>query len=440
MAEELTEEELIALSMLQSYDERQEQPQEQQETELPEVEEEVESVIEVIEEDSVIEEPELFQIKIDSEPIGVQLNVKPLKLPLTEVEIKNLIRKELETQISKVFPEDRFDVQEDAILIKFSNITIKNEEDESLVIPELYVKLEYIITEYITSRTFYSDTIDLQKCLVFNYRMKGASSIVTQSMFNRGYAHSHLDYRSSDVEYFFSFSKFCLGDSVISTWINRLSNNFDFELFNFLLNSLEEFVRWESLDGVPYIHIRSVYEGGNAGKYDYLYDEVSSVPNDEVQSKLEEQLEYLLDNECSKLFTLELGSKQLNYSNYNVNKNNLNIIECANGHLYYREDVLKYNDDAIEYNNQESLEKDIDGCVVLDSYNTGYNFKGENIIFQIIEDNISSSVKKPILNINEDFYVPYKINNTITKALRNCSDIYLTHKIDLNEQEEQKEE
>lgn len=439
MAEELTEEELIALSMLQSYDERQEQSQEQQEPELPKVEEEVESVIEVIEEDSVIEEPELFQIKIDSEPIGVQLKVKPLKIPLTEVEIKNLVRKELETQISKVFPEERFDVQEDAILIKFSNVTIRNEEEESLIIPELYVKLEYIFTSYITSETFYSDTIDLQKCMLFNYCMKGTASTVTQAMLNRGYAHSHLDYRDSDPEYFFRFTKFCLGDSIISTWINRLSNNFDFELFNFLLNSLEEFVRWESLDGVPYIHIRSVYQGSSSGRYDYLYDEVSRVPNEEVQVKLEEQLEYLLENECSKLFNLQLGDKKLNHSNYYVNKNNLDVIECTNGNLYYREDILKYNDNAIEFNSQESPEKDIDNCELIESYDTGYKFKEENIIFIVIEDNISSSVKKPILNINEDFYIPHKVSDNIRKALRHCRDIYVTHKIDLNEQEEQEE-
>ena len=149
---------------------------------------------------------------------------KELLIPYLEKNNYNFELKELEDNVN------------DVVYIKFENILIKNSKKESHLIKELFVKLQ-----------LYNGGI---------YIYGGKFKYTDEELYAR-YRHSHL---SSGVVG--RFDRFCLGNGYLekfnyTSYIEPSEDNVI--LFFHLLN---DFLKWESLEGGPHIKMENI---GNPG-------------------------------------------------------------------------------------------------------------------------------------------------------------------------------
>ncbi len=75
--------------------------------------------------------------------------------------------------------------------------------------------------------------------------------------FVSGYSHSHLSH-DRDLGKEINFKSFCMGQTPLAQSVGILRAGFDEDRFTMLLHQINLFVKWESLEGVPYMKIGSV--------------------------------------------------------------------------------------------------------------------------------------------------------------------------------------
>ena len=138
-----------------------------------------------------------------------------------------------------------------AFIIKYPFITISNSKREYHTIRDLYVKFEF------TSEGRMRETFSMQRS---TYSLKE---------FLYSYKHSHVGAmlissgRRPSRNSIREFSSVCLGTGPIRDIITGLSVPYSEEGFNEIafmqfLNLLDDFVAWESLEGVPYRHLADI--------------------------------------------------------------------------------------------------------------------------------------------------------------------------------------
>lgn len=159
--------------------------------------------------------------------------------------------------IEDIISNDRFLVEEQYIpvynltkefIVYYPEIIITNSNKESHVITDLYVKFSFdyfgkLSNSFKINRGSYSD----------------------QEWYSN-YKHSHT--HGSFPEAICSFSTPCLGGGPINSTIAVLQNATletfsELEIVQFLI-LIDDFLKWESLEGVPYKHIRDI---GNSGSH-----------------------------------------------------------------------------------------------------------------------------------------------------------------------------
>lgn len=159
--------------------------------------------------------------------------------------------------IEDIISNDRFLVEEQYIpvynltkefIVYYPEIIITNSNKESHVITDLYVKFSF---DYF-GRLYHSFKIN-----------RGSYS--DQEWYSN-YKHSHT--HGSFPEVICSFSTPCLGEGPINSTIAVLQNATletfsELEIVQFLI-LIDDFLKWESLEGVPYKHIRDI---GNSGSH-----------------------------------------------------------------------------------------------------------------------------------------------------------------------------
>lgn len=126
------------------------------------------------------------------------------------------------------------------ILIYFPKVTVTNENDKSIEITKLFVKV----------------VVDEDCSLVGTFTMN--RSEFTADQFRSDYLHSHIygiPARNGDASY---FSTPCLGTGPIRQTCTTLNNEFSEEFWNLFCRELSLYVTRESLTGVPYRHLEQV--------------------------------------------------------------------------------------------------------------------------------------------------------------------------------------
>ena len=138
-----------------------------------------------------------------------------------------------------------------AFIIKYPFITISNSKKEHHTIKDLYVKFEFTYEgRMINAFTIQRSTYSLKEFL-YSYKHSHVGAVLMSS----GRIHS----RSSIRE----FSSVCLGTGPIRDIIAGLGASYSEEGFNEIafmqfLNLLDDFIAWESLEGVPYRHLADI--------------------------------------------------------------------------------------------------------------------------------------------------------------------------------------
>lgn len=126
------------------------------------------------------------------------------------------------------------------ILIYFPKVTVTNENDKSIEITKLFVKV----------------VVDEDCSLVGTFTMN--RSEFTADQFRSDYLHSHvcgIPARNGDASY---FSTPCLGSGPIRQTCITLNHEFSEEFWNLFCRELSLYVTRESLRGVPYRHLERV--------------------------------------------------------------------------------------------------------------------------------------------------------------------------------------
>ena len=181
--------------------------------------------------------------------------------------LRNNVKDMMET-LEAVYPDRWSFLFEDCcrfprILIHFPCFQISNSEGYSHTIKDLFVKL-YTIIDQSTGKISFENSIS------------GFRTTLTDAELHTGYLHSHLS--SVDRSYFESFNTkdvpnrwFCLGSGETLDLLNIMNgaDEFDKNLFELFLYTLDGFVKWESLEGGPYIKLRSIQLNSENDRYKY---------------------------------------------------------------------------------------------------------------------------------------------------------------------------
>jgi len=162
--------------------------------------------------------------------------------------------------LNKVY-KDRWDVYltkeyrsiEINFIIHFPTVTITNSANQSHTMKDVFIMLEMGKV----GQTF-----------VDNIRLFRTTFAPIEAM--KDYVHSHVNswrIRGFTVE----AQTFCLGNNEVSDMLKILKTEYNNDLFEFFLLSIENMVAWESLEGVPYISIDRLYNN-HTNHYISLYD------------------------------------------------------------------------------------------------------------------------------------------------------------------------
>lgn len=160
------------------------------------------------------------------------------------------------------------------LIIRYPEIEVLNSRGNSHTIRELYVTFG-----------IRSDAIGL----VILDSINGGRMRLKEDEWSSGYMHSHLtsqhlrNFRAVGVT-----SGFCLGRSELGDLKMMISNaTFDKGTMELFFNTLEGYVRWESLEGVPYTHMSRIVSSANVHINDmHSVAIINSVPKREIKFNL----------------------------------------------------------------------------------------------------------------------------------------------------------
>jgi hypothetical protein len=133
-----------------------------------------------------------------------------------------------------------------SILILYKSLTIENSRKETHKIENLIVTLK-IGQKILNGYNLSFETVE------------GTRSKISFAEYRSEYFHSHFntDYSNNLLHTFY----FCLGQSELNDILLEIKNdNFDINTFELFFYTLNEFVRWESLEGVPYVYLENITE------------------------------------------------------------------------------------------------------------------------------------------------------------------------------------
>lgn len=142
------------------------------------------------------------------------------------------------------YGEDKIDLQpingssDSFILIYFPRVTITNENDRSIDITELYVRIK----------------VDSQGKLIGTFTLNRAEYTIEQWISD--YMHSHV--RGIPRSSLGSFQSSCLGNGPIVGTCTNLNNIFDEDIWRLFTFELDKYVHTESLRGIPYRYLENV--------------------------------------------------------------------------------------------------------------------------------------------------------------------------------------
>lgn len=135
------------------------------------------------------------------------------------------------------------------IYIRFPELEIVNSENRRHKIYDLYVLFKF---KYENKFDEDNNLIIDDKLIKSTGEFYGTRGKLMYKEYNSNYRHSHLTSSS------FQFSNFCTGSGPIHSDIIALQDEFDEDIFIGMLFNLDAYVRWESLEGGPYIKMENI--------------------------------------------------------------------------------------------------------------------------------------------------------------------------------------
>lgn len=139
------------------------------------------------------------------------------------------------------------------LLVWFPEVRITNENNKSINVKDLYVKI----------------FIDIHGQLSGKFYINRAT--YTHAQLRCGYIHSHVPRLNTLNPALFSTP--CTGEGPINNTISSLNTVYDIDLWQLFCSELEDYVKTESIEGVPYRRLESLggeIIGGNSNSFFYV--------------------------------------------------------------------------------------------------------------------------------------------------------------------------
>ena len=172
----------------------------------------------------------------------------------------------IEKTLAKIYSEERYQLSEHGLILHYPEITISNENGVTRPIYDLFVKLIFSFNEHNNIKSF-------------NSSLYGNRTTFTPRDIYHYYKHSHLpeiyyEEEATDEEGELiepcvdlgDWQNFCLGSDSLAATLSALQIKFEEDKFQILLNLINDFVEWESLEGGPYMLINDI-PNDVTGKY-----------------------------------------------------------------------------------------------------------------------------------------------------------------------------
>ena len=181
--------------------------------------------------------------------------------PEPEIDIKERDAKFLIQTCIDVYGEDYVDVSKTdsriVITILFPKFTIENSVHATHEITDLYFKISFKSTEFSEqSKGIYWKLSEYPA---------GRRGSCTKLEFGCGYRHSHLPSCSrNDARSYVAYDQFCLGSGPLQVDFTELvSSGFKYspdtaQKWEMTVLSINLYVRWESLEGLPYFRMKNI--------------------------------------------------------------------------------------------------------------------------------------------------------------------------------------
>lgn len=275
------------------------------------------------------------------------------------------------------------------VVIRYPWATVENSQGYSWDIEELFFLFELTVSN---------------GNLVIN-SLRGSRGALHVNEIHHSYYHSHLrqpmsHFNSSEV---FSLRELCLGESEAQDLIERLVTpieDFNPDLFEAFLYSLDTIVAWESLEGVPYAYISDISDivGEDYDNYtvspNYLLNQEGFIRLMDSKILQEESIRNLfrdLDFAVQEDRIIVCGNRKLekliyesfvNHENHDPIKGSVLYFTQPNSQLYFSIEGLA---------NAGSVEKKVREYINLTiNPSTGefphFYFRGEKITFRVYHD------------------------------------------------------
>ncbi len=133
------------------------------------------------------------------------------------------------------------------IIIKFPEVVIKNSHDSTLTLKDLFVRQSVTFSPY--GKGFRPDF----------HKIVGTRSTVSLEEFVSQYMHSHLPRNKFNTETTLQYSNFCTGSSELEASRAMLnSEGKSAEYLELYIQTIYNYVGWESLEGGPHIRMSTV--------------------------------------------------------------------------------------------------------------------------------------------------------------------------------------
>lgn len=300
------------------------------------------------------------------------------------------------------FGEDKVDLQDNFILVHFPEVTVTNEFDESVDITHLYVRIK----------------ISDDGTMVGGFQM--LRSEYTEAQISCGYCHSHVTPVSID-----SASEWrtpCIGSGPIQNTLVILQKEYSDYIWQLFCLELSNFVKTESIFGVPYVKLTSIDSSAKNCKKLPPFIPFNTLLNP-LDPIVDDFILYVVDkrpfkfNFCVNYYgiALSVDSLAITLSNLFIEfYNTLSNDEKPSIQEMFEKNIINYGkivDSQLAY--------------ITNSYNKYFynpkifnqalfTFKGKKVFLSIVKDNRNKVLSTIILlSINVISYIVNKILRTV---------------------------
>jgi hypothetical protein len=295
------------------------------------------------------------------------------------------------------------------ILVHYPEVTISNENGESIVIWDLFVKVE--LTE--------DGTIPTE-----NPGFKFNRSTYNYAQYVSNYMHSHVSNIPANLG---DFQSVCLGTSPINHTIETLKSGFDDTMWLMFCTELDEAVHVESLTGVPYHKMSQVsLDGGykidtNTNRY-MLLSAVSPDP------KLKDFMKEFI------LYYIEHGHMIISYAG---------VFKCGMTNYDF---LLDVSDCFIEFCNDKIKKGEVAGSELFNTFIQAARVKdyalygkGNTSRIRNAEDRHlftfkGNDIKLKIIHDSEDTGLIYIMNTTLANTVKDTIINIINYRYGSNEE------